>query len=47
MTHRGLYQVRVRGQPKVLAVALLDALAHHLLRAAVLRATPTAAQAAG
>jgi transposase len=35
--NRGLYQVRVRGQRKVLAVALLYALAHNLLRAAVLR----------
>jgi transposase len=35
--NRGLYQVRVRGQQKVLAVALLHALVHNLLRAVVLR----------
>jgi hypothetical protein len=36
--NRGLYQVRVRGQQKVLAVALLHALVHNLLRAEALRA---------
>jgi transposase len=36
--NRGLYQVRVRGLNKVLAVALLHALAHNLLRAEALRA---------
>jgi transposase len=36
--NRGLYQVRVRGQHKVFGVALLYALAHNLMRAAVLRA---------
>jgi len=36
--NRGLYQVRVRGQRKVLAVALLYALVHNLLRAEALRA---------
>lgn len=35
--NRGLYQVRVRGLQKVLAVALLQALVHNLLRARVLR----------
>jgi len=35
--NRGLYQVRVRGLQKVLAVALLHALVHNLLRAHVLR----------
>src|SRR5216683_2174758 len=35
--NRGLYQVRVRGQRKVLAVALLYALAHNLARAEALR----------
>src|SRR6266852_7286454 len=35
--NRGLYQVRVRGQRKVLAVALLYALAHNLVRAEALR----------
>jgi transposase len=35
--NRGLYQVRVRGLQKVLAVALLHALVHNLLRAEVLR----------
>ena len=35
--NRGLYQVRVRGQQKVLAIALLFALAHNVLRAAALR----------
>jgi transposase len=35
--NRGLYQVRVRGLQKVLAVVLWQALAHNLLRAAVLR----------
>jgi transposase len=34
---RGLYQVTVRGRQKVLAVALLHALVHNLLRAAALR----------
>lgn len=36
--NRGLYQVRVRGAPKVRAVVLLYVLAHNLIRAAVLRA---------
>lgn len=36
--NRGFYQVRVRGQQKVLAVALLYALAHNLMRAEALRA---------
>jgi transposase len=36
--NRGLYQVRVRGQRKVLAVALLYALAHNLVRGEALRA---------
>jgi len=35
--NRGLYQVLVRGQQKVLAVALLHALVHNMLRAVVLR----------
>jgi transposase len=35
--NRGLYQVRVRGQQKVLAVALLHALVHNVLRAKSLR----------
>ena len=35
--NRGLYQVTVRGRQKVLAVALLHALVHNLLRAAALR----------
>src|ERR1700735_745434 len=34
---RGLYQVSVRGRQKVLAVALLHALAHNLLRTVALR----------
>jgi transposase len=42
--NRGLYQVRVRGQQKVLAVALLYALAHNLMRAAALRAAKEVAQ---
>ena len=36
--NRGLYQVRVRGRPKVLAVVLWHVLAHNLMRAAALRA---------
>jgi transposase len=36
--NRGFYQVRVRGQRKVLAVALLYALVHNLLHAQALRA---------
>jgi len=36
--NRGLYQVRVRGRLKVLAVLLWQALAHNLLRAGALRA---------
>jgi hypothetical protein len=36
--NRGLYQVRVRGAPKVLAVVLWYVLAHNLIRAATLRA---------
>jgi transposase len=35
--HRGLYQVAVRGRHMVLAVALLQALAHNVLRAVALR----------
>jgi transposase len=35
--NRGLYQVRVRGREKVLAVTLLYALVHNLLRAKALR----------
>ena len=35
--NRGLYQVTVRGRQKVLALALLHALAHNLLRAKSLR----------
>jgi len=35
--NRGFYQVRVRGQSKVLAVALLYALVHNLMRAKALR----------
>lgn len=42
--NRGLYQVTVRGRQKVLAVALLHALVHNLLRAVALRrAAATAA----
>lgn len=37
--NRGLYQVRVRGRLKVLAVLLWQALAHNLLRAVALRAS--------
>lgn len=37
--NRGLYQVRVRGRLKVLAVLLWQALAHNLVRAASLRAS--------
>ena len=40
--NRGLYQVTVRGRQKVLAVALLHALVHNLLRAAALRRAATA-----
>jgi transposase len=40
--NRGLYQVRVRGRWKVLAVLLWQALAHNLLRAVALRAAQTA-----
>jgi transposase len=36
--NRGLYQVRVRGRPKVLAVALWYVLAHNLIRTVTLRA---------
>lgn len=35
--NRGLYQFRVRGREKVLAIALLQALVHNLLRARTLR----------
>jgi hypothetical protein len=35
--NRGLYQVRVRGQQKVLSIALWHAVAHNMLRAWVLR----------
>lgn len=38
--NRGLYQVRVRGRLKVLAVLLWQALAHNLLRGVALRASP-------
>jgi hypothetical protein len=41
--NRGLYQVRVRGLQKVLAVTLLHALVHNLLRAHVLRQAKKAA----
>lgn len=41
--NRGLYQVRVRGRLKVLAVLLWQALAHNLLRAVALRASPARA----
>jgi hypothetical protein len=41
--NRGLYQVRVRGRMKVLAVLLWQALAHNLLRAAALRKEAVAA----
>lgn len=41
--NRGLYQVRVRGLQKVLAVALLHALVHNLLRAHTLRQAKEAA----
>jgi transposase len=37
LRNRGLYQVTVRGAQKVLAVVLLHALAHNLLRAVALR----------
>jgi transposase len=46
MRNRGLYQFRVRGRPKVLAVVLWHALAHNLLRAATLRAERAAEEAA-
>jgi transposase len=36
--NRGLYQVRVRGRPKVMAVVLWYVLAHNLMRAVALRA---------
>jgi hypothetical protein len=36
--NRGLYQVRVRGRPKVFAVVLWHVLAHNLMRAVALRA---------
>lgn len=36
--NRGLYQVRVRGRPKVLAVVLWYVLAHNLMRTVALRA---------
>src|SRR5947209_3540421 len=35
--NRGLYQVTIRGQQKVLAVALVHALVHNLLRSQSLR----------
>ena len=41
--NRGLYQVRVRGRLKVLAVLLWQVLAHNLLRAVALRASQAAA----
>ena len=47
MRNRGLYQFRVRGRAKVLAVVLWYALAHNLLRAVTLRAERTAANAGG
>jgi len=40
---RGMYQVRVRGRQKVLALALLQALVHNLLRTVALRAAKKAA----
>ena len=39
--NRGMYQVQVRGRQKVLALALLQALAHNLLRARRLRQAKT------
>jgi len=36
-----MYQVRVRGRQKVLALALLQALVHNLLRARTLRQAKT------
>jgi transposase len=39
--NRGMYQVRVRGRQKVLALALLQALVHNLLRARALRQVKT------
>jgi transposase len=42
--NRGLYQVRVRGLQKVLAVTLLHALVHNLLRAHALRQAKKAAR---
>jgi len=42
--NRGLYQVRVRGRLKVLALLLWQALAHNLLRAAALRASQASAE---
>jgi transposase len=41
--NRGLYQVQVRSRQKVLAVALLHALVHNLLRAGALRQAKAAA----
>jgi transposase len=38
LRNQGLYQVRVRGAPKALAVVLWHVLAHNLIRAAALRA---------
>ncbi|HEV3260615.1 MAG TPA: IS1182 family transposase [Gemmataceae bacterium] len=43
--NRGLYQVRVRGLQRVLAVTLLHALVHNLLRARALRQANQAASA--
>jgi transposase len=45
--NRGLYQVRVRGQQKVLAVLLWYALAHNLMRALALRAAKADAAKVG
>jgi hypothetical protein len=44
--NRGLYQVTVRGVQKVLAVVLLHALAHNLLRAVALRKEKESQEAA-
>jgi len=43
--NRNLYQVRVRGEPKVRAVVLWHVLAHNLIRAATLRAFAAATEA--
>jgi hypothetical protein len=46
LRNRGLYQVTVRGVQKVLAVVLLHALAHNLLRAVTLRKEKESQEAA-